>query len=814
MSLWQDARFAVRLLWKDRWFTAVAALALALGIGVNTAVFTIVNGILLRGLPFDRPDRIVSIGSNDARGRQLGVSKLDFVDWQASLHSYSSLSLFLGAPMNLTEEGPAPEQYNGTYIGAELFPLIGAQPMMGRTFLADDDRVGAQPVAIIGHTVWKNRYGSDRSILGRVIKVNSLLCTVIGVMGPDMRFPFNADVWLPFSQLPPEARDPKRDVRNTSVIGRLRDGVSLSQARSELETVAAAVNRDHPDTNKDIRAVVTNFSDRVVGPPLKLILYALSGAVAFVLLIACANVANLLLARSSSRTREIAVRSSLGATRGRIVRQLLVESLLLACTGGLIGLGLAVLGVRLFDAALSAPELGKPYWMTFTFDPVVFAYLAAICVATGLIFGLAPALHVSRTDVNEVLKESGGRSAAGGVRTRRWTGALVVTELVLTLVLLAGAGYMMRSFLTLYSADVGADTSQVLTLRLYLPLTKYPRPETRATLVQRLEDRLQGVPALQAFAITTNPPLFGGFTRQLSVQGRSDPSDHRPEVTMVATTSGFFETLGVRPLRGRTFERTDGTPGHEAAMVNQRFAAMHFGHDDPLGHQITLYDAAPSAQQSAPRTVTIVGIVPSIRQRGFQDPEPDPVVYLPFNADPQRFLTLMVRGNGDPGQLSSIVREEARAVEPDVPLFGIFTLDALLAQQRWPFRVFGSMFAGFALIALALSAVGLYAVTAYSVTQRTAEIGVRMAVGAEPLHIMWMVFKRALIHLAIGLPIGIAGAIAVGRVLQSVLVATGGREPLTIAAIALLMIAVSVAACFWPARRATRLDPVSALRYE
>jgi predicted permease len=814
MSVWQDARYAVRLLWKDRWFTAVAAVALALGIGVNTAVFTIVNAILLRGLPFERPDRIVALGSLDARGRPTGVSKLDFLDWQASSKSYSTLAMFLGAPMNLTEDGPAPEQYNGTYTAATLFPLIGVQPVMGRAFTVDEDRPGAQPVALIGHTLWKNRYGSDPAILGRAIKVNSLICTVIGVMGPDMRFPVNADVWLPFAQLPPEARDPKRDVRNTNVIGRLKDGVSIAQARSELETIAATLARDNPTTNKDIRATVTSFNDRVTGPPLKLLLYALSGAVAFVLLIACANVANLLLARSAGRAREIAVRSSLGATRGRIVRQLLVESVLLAAIGGVLGLGLAVAGVRMFDRATAAPELGKPYWMTFTLDPIVFTYLAAICVVTGIVFGLAPALQVSKTDVNEVLKEAGGRSASGSVRARRWTGALIVTEIVLTLVLLAGAGFMMRSFLTLYRADIGADTSRVLTMRVFMPLTKYPRPDTRAVLVDRLEERLRGVSALQAFTLTTNPPMFGGFLRQLSLQGRPDTTDRRPEVTMVGITSGYFDTLGIRPLRGRVFDVADGTPGHESAIVNQRFVAMHLGADDPIGRQITLYDAAPSAQQSAPRTATIVGVVPSIRQRGFQDPEPDPVVYLPYRSDPQRFVTLMVRGPGDPGRLTALVREEARAVEPDVPLFGIFTLDALLAQQRWPFRVFGSMFAIFAAIALVLSAVGLYAVTTYSVAQRTPEIGVRVAVGAEPLHIMWLVLRRALIHLAIGLPIGIAGALAVGRLLQSVLVATAGRDPVTVAAIAGLLIAVSLVACFWPARRATRLDPVSALRYE
>jgi putative ABC transport system permease protein len=308
--------------------------------------------------------------------------------------------------------------------------------------------------------------------------------------------------------------------------------------------------------------------------------------------------------------------------------------------------------------------------------------------------------------------------------------------------------------------------------------------------------------------------MFGGFVRQLAVLGRDDPADRRPEVTMVATTSGYFETLGVRPVRGRTFEDVDGTAGHEAAIVNQRLVAMHFPKEDPLGKQITLYDAAPSAQQTAPRTVTIVGVVPSIRQRDMQMAEPDPVVYLPYALDPQRALTLMVRGNGDPGRLTAIVREETRAVEPDVPLFGVMTLDNLLAQSRWPFRVFGTMFAAFAVIALLLSAVGLYAVTAYSVTQRTAEIGVRMALGAEPHHVRWLVLRRAILHLAIGLPLGLAGAFGVGRIMSSVLVAAGGRDPMTVAGIALLMILVSVAACLWPARRATRLDPVLALRYE
>jgi predicted permease len=540
------------------------------------------------------------------------------------------------------------------------------------------------------------------------------------------------------------------------------------------------------------------------------------GAVAFVLLIACANVANLLLARSASRSREIAVRVSLGASRWRIIRQLLVESVLLSLLSGVAGLALSITGVKLFDSVLTT-DVGKPYWMRFTMDPIVFVFLAAICVATGILFGLAPALHVSKTDVNEVIKEGGGRSGTGGVHARRWTSALIVVEIALTLVLLAGAGFMMRSFFALYRMDLGIDPAHLLTMRLSLPMTKYPKGDSRTALYQRLEERLRGVRAIQASALTTNPPMFGGFLRQLVVDGRPEaPGDRRPEVTVVSVSSTYFETLGTRLIRGRSFNDADGTPGHEAVIVNQRFVSMHFPGEDPIGKRIRLIDFAPArvydpSPASAP---TIVGICPTVRQRNFQDPDPDPVAYLPYRADPQRFVMLIVRAPGEPANVASIVRNEMRVIEPDLPLFSILTMDDLLAQQRWPMRVFGSMFAVFALIALVLSAVGLYAVTAYSVVQRTPEIGVRMALGAQPEQVLWLILRRALVQLAIGLPIGIAGAFGVGRLLQLILVQTSGRDPLTIVSIALLMLAVSVTACVWPARRATRLDPVSALRYE
>jgi len=813
MSFLQDLRFAIRLLVKDRWFTLVAVTALALGIGVNATVFTFVNAVLIRGLPFDDPDRIIAVGMTDPRARQMGVSRLDFNDWREQSRSFSGLAIVQGSPMNVADEGRPAEQFQGTYQSANLFEIIGQRPMIGRDFSAQNDTPAGDPVVILSNGLWKNRYGGDPSVVGGTVKINSRACTIIGVMPPDMKFPFNNDLWVPLSLLPPEVWNAKRSVRSFQVIGRLANGVTLQQAGLELDGIVGRLAHDFPDTNKDFRAQLMTYNERMAQGPIKVIFLSLMGAVGFVLLIACANVANLLLARSTSRGREIAVRVSLGASRWRIVRQLLVESVLLSMTAGIVGWGLSIVGVRWFDAATS--DVGKPYYMKFTMDPSVVIFFLIICVGTGILFGLAPALHVTKTDVNEVMKEGGGRSGTGGMRARRWTGALIIVEVVLTIVLLAGAGFMMRSFLKAYGADVGVETSRLLTMRVFLPLAKYPSRESRIALFQRIEERFSAVTAIKAATLTSNAPLFGGFGRQLAIEGRPAPTgDRPPEVSMVTISAGYFDTLGIRLLRGRAFDTLDGTAGHENAIVNQRFVAMHFAGDDPIGHRITLTDGSQSLQVSPAATVTIVGIAPTIRQRNFSDADPDPVVYLPNRADPQRGLMLLVRTPSDPAGVTPLLREEMRAIEPDLPLTQIQTMDQLMAQQRWPFRVFGTMFAIFAAIALVLSAVGLYAVTAYSVTQRTAEIGVRMALGAQPEDVLWLVLRRSFLQLAIGLPIGIAGAFGVGRLLRSILIQTSTRDPITIASIAALMIVVSIAACLWPARRAMRLDPVNALRYE
>jgi putative ABC transport system permease protein len=819
MGLWQDLQFAVRLLIKDKWFTIVAAIALALGIGVNAAVFTLVNAVLIRGLPFDEPDRIMAVDSWDpVRSRDTGVSYLDFRDWREAAKTFSGLVAFRDGTVNVSDEGRVPERFSGAYVSANIFTVIGQRPMLGRDFAPDDDRPGAEPVVLLGSSIWKNRYGSDPAIIGRTIRVNDVPSVVIGVMPEGFRFPTNVDLWQPLSNIP-GLESQKRNARSFSVFGRLAPGVSLEQARAEMLAIGQRLTEEYPDTNQNLQPRVRPFVELVNGGPIKAMFLSLLGAVGFVLLIACANVANLLLARSAHRSREIAVRVSLGAGRWRIVRQLLIESALLAVISGILGLGLGVLGVRLFDAATQ--DVGKPYWMEFTLDPIVFAYLAAICLGTAVLFGLAPALHIAKTDVNDVLKE-GGRSGSAGMRARRWTEALVVGELALTLALLAGAGFMMRNFLNLYRMDLGVDTSRLIAMSIALPERKYPSLEQRLAFYERLDARLRNNPQIRSASVVSNLPLGGGAVRRLEIDGRPlSAGEQPPQVTMVTVNQQYFETMGLTLLRGRTFTGLDGAAGQESAIVNARFAGMHFPDEDPIGRRITLSidlegGAPPPGGIPVTLTATIVGIAPNVRQRVFDQVEPDAVAYLPYRMDPRAFINLLVRTDGDPQMVTPIIREEVQAIDPDLPVYNIRTMDEALARQRWPFRVFGSMFSLFAAIALLFSAVGLYAVTAYSVAQRTPEIGIRMALGARSGQVMALFLRRAFVQLAIGLALGLAAAFGVGKIFESgdLLVQTTARDPLTIGGIALVFTVVATFACLLPARRATALDPLVALRRE
>jgi putative ABC transport system permease protein len=819
MGLWEDVRFAARLLLKDKWFSFVAAIALALGIGVNATVFTFVNAVLIRGLPIADPDRTMAIGSYDrVRNRPMGVSYLDYRDWKESTKTFDAYGAYSGGLANLSDEGQPPERYNGANITANTFGVLGARPVIGRDFVPDDDRPGAPSVALIAHKVWVNRYGSNPSVIGRTVRLNDVPTTIIGVLPEGFQFPFNTEVWMPLHQIN-NLLDQKRNARPLQTFGHLAPGVTRDQAQSEMINISKRLESENPDTNKDIQARVQTFNEQQNGGPIRTVFLSLMGAVAFVLLIACANVANLLLSRATNRAREISVRVSLGATRWRVIRQLLMESVLLSVVAGLAGLGIAMIGIRLFDRATA--DVGRPYWIQFTMDGNVFAFFALVCLGTGIVFGLAPAIHSAKTDVNEVLKE-GGRSGTAGIRARRWTGALMVGELVLTVVLLAGAGFMMRNFLTMYRLDLGIDTSHLLTTALALPDRKYPSLEQRLAFYEQLEERLKSNPKIESVTITSNPPLQGGFLRKLDIEGKPrDQGQQAPNVTMLTVDPRYFKTMGMPLQRGRDLTDEDGMKGRESAIVNQRFVALHFPNEDPIGRRITLSidlqgGAPPQGGIPLSLTATIVGIVPNLRQRDFQLPDPDPIAYLPFRTDPRGFMNLIARAAGDPNSLTPILREEVRAIDADLPLFGIRTMDDSLAQQRWPFRIFGTMFAIFALIALVLSAVGLYAVTAYAVSQRTQEIGVRMALGAQGNEVAWLFLRRSFVQLAIGLTLGIAGAFGVGTLFSQtqLLVQNRAGDPITIGGIALLLAAVASIACFIPAKRATRLDPLIALRRE
>ena len=593
---------------------AVAVIALALGIGVNATVFTFVNAVLIRGLPFDDPDRILLVASRDAQGprpRRL-VSPTSRTGAPRPRRSRRCRA-FDGATMNVSDEGRAPERFSGPYISANAFSSIGQAPLLGRDFAPDDDRPGAAAVVMLGNGIWKNRYGGDPSVVGRTIKVNEVPAVVIGVMPEGFKFPTGGDLWMPLAQMPrllEQKRDCAQHRRLRPPRRRRHDraGAVRSWTRSRESSPATT-----PTPTRTSGAHVMTFNERVNGGPIKLVFLSLMGAVAFVLLIACANVANLLLARSAARAREMSVRIALGASRWRIVRQLLVESVLLSIISGVLGLALAYVGVRLFDAATQ--DVGKPYWIQFTMDGQVFAFFAAVCLGTGIVFGLAPALHVSKTDLNEVLKE-GGRSGSSGMRARRWTSALIVAELALTLVLLAGAGLMMRSFLNLYRLDVGVETSQLLTMRLNLPNQKYPTPELRKIFYDRLDQRLAGLAGVQSATIVSNAPLNGGFPapagdgRPRDSEGRAgadgDASDGRPALLRDARHQG-----AARP-RLRRPRRHAGTRHHDRQSA-LRGDAFRQHRSDRAPDQADRGRPAVAGGTAA-EWVTVVGVAPTVRQ--------------------------------------------------------------------------------------------------------------------------------------------------------------------------------------------------------
>jgi putative ABC transport system permease protein len=796
----RDVRYAARTLRRSPGFTFVAVLTLALGIGINATVFTVTNAVLFKGRPsVQQSNRILYIQGREWRG----ASHPDFEDWRAQTTAFEDMAAVTGSPMSVSDESGPAERYEVAAVTTNAFRLIGQSPSIGRDFVPSDAVPGAAPVAILTNQLWERRYGRDPAIVGKVVRVDGTPTTVIGVMAQGFKFPDAQQLWLP---LMPEGNLQRRGVGTLwFVFGRMADGVKIQTARAEIQEIARRLEREHPTTNRGFSPVVMTMPEFVLGPNATAMYGAMWGAVGFVLLIACANLANLMLARAGGRSREISVRIALGASRWRIVRQVLIESLMLSAIGGLLGWLIASWGVRAY--ALVGLVAWKQPWFAFTIDYSALLYLIAISVGTGLLFGLAPALRLSGLDVNATLK-AGSQGKDSGRRGKPLSQVLVIAEVALAVVLLAGAGVMIRSFLKIYTAELGVQPGNVLTASLGLPAERYPTPESQTSLVDRLISRLQAIPGVESVAVSGALPTESTFHFPFEIAGVASVGDQRrPTVATIQVSPAYFRTLGAAVVSGRGFTETDGAPDLPVVLVNEHFAGTYWPGADPIGRRLRLLNAKTSEAW-----LTVVGVVSNIVQDDVTGQRVDSAVYVPYRQRPTRFMAAVARTSVPPGSLAAAFRREIQALDSEPLLLDLKTLDERLRGNYQERGVNGALFAIFGAIALILASVGLYAVIAHFVSQRTEEIGVRVAVGATGREILTLVLWQGLTPVGVGLVIGLAAAFAVTPVLGSALVHVSPADPFTYMFVSVLLVLSATLGCLIPARRAMSVDPLVALR--
>jgi predicted permease len=800
-TLLQDLRYALRTLGRSRAFAAAAVLCLALGIGVNTAVFSIVNTVLLRPLPFADGERVVRLYSQPPGegGEEDLFSMGELAEIRARSRTLAGVEGAGARGFNLAGEGE-PVRLQGSPVTHGLFPLLGVRPALGRGFLPADDRPGAERVVILGHDTWRSHFGGRADVVGSRAVVNGIPATVVGVMPPGFRFPVKAELWVPARPDPADALD----VRGWMIAtGRLRPGVTVEQAGAELARVARELAAEHPATHAGWRFGARDYGSAYVRGERGTMLGLMMGAVAFVLLIACANVANLLLARGAARRREIAVRAALGAARGRIVRQLLTESVLIALAGGAAGV---VVGTWWLHWLVSTLGIEVPYWMTFELDGRVLAYTAALSVATGLLFGILPALRASRTELSGAL----GDGAPGGTRRSRLRGTLVAGEIALALVLLAGSALTVRSFLAAARTDPGVDAGRILTARTSLTGDRYDSPAARAAFFRELERRVRALPGVRGAALATGLPAGDeGAATRVAAEGAAAGPDGGVRARWIGVTPGYWEAVGRPLLAGRNFSEAEAADSAaEVALVSRELAERLWPGADPLGRRIRV-----EVEGKTP-WLTVVGVAPTL---GYARPGEDGErerrqVHVPFATAGWRLAALAVRTDGDPAALAAPVRGEVRALDPSLPLYTVQVMSEYRASTLWLQRAAGQAFASLALFALLLAALGVYGVMAYTVGQRTREIGIRMALGARAPDVVGMVVREGALLAAAGIAVGLLGAWGVSRLMRGTLYGVGPGDPVAFLAAPLLLAGVAVLASWLPARRAARVDPVAALR--
>ena len=805
----QDVRFAVRLLGKDRRFTFVALMVLGLGIGINNMLFTVLYAHTIRGLPIDRPDRVMYLSTVDEASRPGRLSYPELTDLRAASRSFTAIAAFVNIAVTVADDGRVPERQDGAHLTANAFDVVGATPLAGRLFLPDDDRAGAAPVVILGNSLWQARYHGARDVVGRSIRVNGAPATVVGVVSDRSGLPSTAQVWLPLAQMPGLATE-RREIRTLQVFGRLRDGVALPAARAEVAGIAERLKGDYPATNARIwaRAVPINeqFLGRLSDPAWRAFI-----AVGFlVLAIACANVANLFLDRAVERAREVAIRTALGATRRRLVRQLLIEASVLAGASAVVGCGVAIAGVRLFRGLI--PDNVLPYWFDYSMDWRVLTMLVAVSMGTVLVFGVVPAISGSKTNVNRALKDN---REIGSPGNRRWTTVFLTAEFALAVVMLANIVFSLRLARSQLPSDAAIDTPDVLTAAITLSGARYGTAEQRGEFLMRLEQRLNAMPAVTQASMANMLPLSGGVTRQIEVAGRT-ATESAPEVLTVTIGPQYFQTFQLPLVAGREFNEHDGAAGAPHVIVNERTARLYFGEGSPIGERIAL--RAPGVSESSPEWLTVVGVARDIRHQ----PRPrvlgawdtDPVVYLPYRSAPPTTIALLVRAAADPSALATTMREVLLELDPNVALYRVRTMAGVIDDAGWNSRVSQVLFNVLAFIAVTTAIVGLYAVTMHSVHQRTPELGLRTALGAGRWNIARLILGRVLTQISFGFLAGVVCTLLWGRAFSSDSADLSLSSVGALATVAAILIALGLAATLIPLRRALRLDPSAAIRRE
>ena len=803
-DMFQDLRYGARMLLQKPGFTFIALVALALGIGASTAIFSIVNGILLRPLPYRNSDRIVMVWMDNHR---LGIdqdwhSYPNYVDYRDQNQVFEQMAAFNDRAFNLTGSSD-PERVLGMWSTASLFQVLGVQPSIGRAFTVEEEEPGKDLVVVISHGLWQRWFGGDPGVIGQQLIMNGTGRTVIGVMPPGVTFPSkDSELWVPLA-LSPNGRN-NRGGFSLKAIGLLRPGVSISQARADLGTIAGRLEQQYSFlAGYGVNPVLLH--DQIVGK-IRPALLVLLAAVAFVLLIGCANIANLLLARAATREREIAIRTALGARRGRLIRQLLTESLLMSLIGGVLGIGVAIAGLK-FLISVSPPE--TPRLDQVTVDGRVLLFALAVSLSSGLLFGLAPALHSSKPNLNESLKE-GGRGTGAGIRGSRIRGLLVISEIALSLVLLIGAGLMIKSFHRLQQVNLGFNPDRLLTMNVRLAGSKYREGPQAAAFYQQVLKRIEALPGVQSAGAITDvflsiTPNSGTF----SIEGRPPvPPAEQIEVPVDSVSPGYFQTMGISLLSGREFDGTEGQDSPRVVIINDSMARRFWPGEDPLGKRFKYGDTDSNSPW-----LTIVGVVGDMRRTGFELAERCET-FLPISQNPAGSMTLVVRGAADPMPLAAAVREQVWAVDHDQPIYDVKSMDKMLADMTSQRRLNMLLMGIFAGSALLLAAVGIYGVVSYGMTQRTHEIGVRMALGARKAQVLSLVLRQAMIVAVMGLAVGSIASLLLTRLMVTLLYGVSPTDPFTFGSIPLLLVGVAFVASYIPARRVTNVDPMKALRYE